>query len=274
MTLKGKIAFIGSGRMAEAIISGIIRNKLFKKSDIFATDKDQKRLKYLSDHFGIKTLNDNIEAVLLADIIVLAVKPQVMNTVLDQIKSSSQSNHLFISIAAGIPIKLLEDKLPGCSVIRTMPNNPCLVGQGITALSKGKNAGSSDLKIANSIFDSLGKTILVDEKYMDAVTGLSGSGPAFVYAFLESLMEGGVKAGLSKEVAKELADQTVQGAIATVIETKKTYSELSDMVASPGGTTIEGLKVLEEARFGEIVSSAVIAASQRAQEIRKEFGNS
>ncbi len=267
MPSKSKIAFIGAGRMAEAIIAGVIRSRLFLKNDIFASDKDEKRLNYLAGSFGIKTFSDNTEAVVLADIVVLSVKPQIMASVLDDIKSHAKTQQLYISIAAGVTIASIESKLPGCSIVRTMPNAPCLVGEGMTALSKGKNSGEADMKIACDIFASLGKTIVLDESLLDAVTGLSGSGPAFVYRFIDALTDGGIKSGLSRNVASELANQTVLGAVKTIIETKKTPPQLCDMVTSPGGTTIEGLKILDEAKFSDIVADAVIAATKRAGEL-------
>lgn len=270
MPSKSKIAFIGAGRMAEAIVSGIIRAGLFRKADIFASDRDEKRLKYFADSYGIRTFTENKEAVTIADIIVLSVKPQAMLQVLEDIRNYARTQQLYISIAAGVPIGSIESRLPGCSVVRTMPNNPCLIGEGMTVLSRGKNAGEADLNTAKKIFSALGKTMVLEEKMLDAATGLSGSGPAFVYRFIDALAEGGAKSGLPREAAYELAQQTVLGASRTVIETKKTPSQLCDMVTSPGGTTIEGLKVLDEAKFADIVADTVIAAARRAAEITND----
>ncbi|MCX5749866.1 MAG: pyrroline-5-carboxylate reductase [Candidatus Saganbacteria bacterium] len=266
-----KISFIGAGRMADAIISGIIRAKLFSPKNIYISDKEAQRLKYLSETHKVHVAQDNIKAMLVADIVVLCVKPQHKKNVLDEIREFVESEKLFISIAAGITIGYLEKHLAGCPVVRAMPNNPCLIGEGMTVISKGSSATESDVKTAEKIFSSLGKTVLMDEKFMDAVTGLSGSGPAFVYKFLEGMIEGGVKAGLKKEDAEVLAKQTMLGAVKTVIETRKNPKELCGMVASPGGTTIEGLKILDEAKLIDIVADAVYAAAARARDLSKEF---
>jgi len=272
MLSKKKISFIGAGKMAEAIISGIIRNKLFAPGNIFASDKDHQRLSHMVSKYRIKAAEDNVKAVIVSDVVVLSVKPQQKTAVLDQIKGSVETGQLFISIAAGIPLSLLEEKLSGCPVIRVMPNNPCMIGEGMSVISKGRNASDIDLKTTERIFASIGRTMILDEKHIDAATGLSGSGPAFVYRFMEALIEGGMKSGLDREIASELAKQTIMGAIKTVIETKVPASELCEMVASPGGTTVEGFKVLDEAKFNDIVADAVYAAAARAKQLSKEFG--
>lgn len=272
MLSKKKISFVGAGKMAEAIIAGIIKHKIFSPGNIFISDKDTSRLRHMTGKYRIKAAEDNIKAVIVADIVVLSVKPQHKVSVLDQIKSSVETDQLFISIAAGIPLSLLEGKLAGCPIIRVMPNNPCMIGEGMSVISKGRNASDIDMKTAEKIFSSIGRTMILDEKHIDAVTGLSGSGPAFVYRFMEGLIEGGVKYGLDREEATELAKQTILGAIRTVIETKIPLTELCEMVASPGGTTIEGFKVLDEAKFNDIVADAVYAAAARAKQLSKEFG--
>jgi len=257
--------------MAEAIISGMIKAGIFLPQNILISDKDGKRLQDLVEKFKIEISHVNKEAVAVSDIVVLAVKPQVIPSVLEEISGADVKNKLFISIAAGISLDFLESKLDKAHVIRVMPNNPCLIGQGMSVLCKGSRAGTKDMDIAQKIFSSLGEILVMDEKYMDAVTGLSGSGPAFVYSAVEGMIKGGERCGLSRAGSKQLALQTFLGAVTTFIETGKSAKELIDMVASPGGTTVEGLKVLEGYKFEEAMSEAVIAASKRAGEIRMTY---
>lgn len=271
MFFKRKVSFIGSGNMAEAIIAGIIRAKLYPRGKIYITDKNKDRLSHVSRKYGVTIIDDNSQAVSISDIIILAVKPQVMGEVLNQASSSVTSDKLFISIAAGFSISSLEKKLSGAPVIRVMPNNPCLIGEGMSVISKGTNASAVDIRTAEGIFSSIGKTLVLDEKELDAVTALSGSGPAFVYRMVEALEEGGIKAGLSKEHAHVLAMQTALGSIRTLVETGRAPSELVKSVASPGGTTVEGLKVLDEAKFNDIIRDTVYASYLRSKEIRAEF---
>jgi pyrroline-5-carboxylate reductase len=271
MASQKKISFIGSGRMAEAIIAGIIKKKIFSSGHIYIADKDTEKAKTLARKFKVNFCEDNNKALWAGNIIILAVKPQNMTQVLEQIKEEIKASQLVISIAAGISIGFLEKFLKGCPVIRVMPNNPCLIGQGMTVLAAGKNAGGSDLKAARDIFDCLGKTIVLDEKYFDAVTGLSGSGPAFVYEFVAALAQGGIKAGLDRDTAYLLAVQTSIGSVRALMETGKSHKELVEMVASPGGTTVEGLKIFEEANFSQIVSDAVYAAAARSKRITADL---
>jgi len=269
-----KLGFIGSGRMAEAIIRGLICKKAISKNNIIISDKDPGRVKVISKKYGIKASAGNIEAARSADVIVLSVKPQVMNVVLSELSGKVRSNQLVISIAAGITIRSIEKYLKKTAVIRVMPNNPALIGEGISAVSGGSNAEEKDMRTAEKIFSNVGDTIRVDEKLMNAVTALSGSGPAFVYETLNALIEGGIEAGLSKELSASLARATVLGSIRTVIKTGKSPEELKAMVTSPGGTTLAGLRVLDEAGFKSLVKKAVVRASARAREISEEFERS
>ena len=257
-----KIVFIGAGKMAEAIIS-----RLGSPQNIIASDINRKRLKYLKKKYRIKIAKNNLEAASAADIIILAVKPQNMAKVLAQFRTRK----LVISIAAGIPLAYLQKKLPKARIIRAMPNNPCLVGMGITALAKGKLVSGSLYTKAHRIFEAVGEVISVSEKWMDAVTGLSGSGPAYIYQGIEALTEGGVRVGLTKNVAAKLALQTVLGAAATVKETGKSPGELVKMVASPGGTTVEGLKVLAKAKFKPALISAVKAGTKKSKLLSRRW---
>ncbi|MFA5105026.1 MAG: pyrroline-5-carboxylate reductase [Candidatus Margulisiibacteriota bacterium] len=266
-----KLSFIGAGRMTDAIISGIIKADIFLPQNIFISDKDGKRLEELAERFNVEVTRSNTEAVAVSDIVVLAVKPQIQPAVLKEISGTDIKDKLFISIAAGISLAYLESKLNKAPVIRVMPNNPCLVGHGMSVLCKGRYASAGDMEIAEKIFSSLGRTIVMDEKYLDAVTGLSGSGPAFVYSAIAGMINGGELCGISAPLSKQLALQTFLGAVATFIEAGKSAKELIDMVASPGGTTIEGLKILDKYKFEEAMSAAVIAAKKRAREIRMTY---
>jgi len=255
-----KIAFIGAGKMAEALIS-----RLGSPRNITASDIDKRRLSYLRAKYKIKIARNNREAFRAGKVVVLAVKPQQMAEVLKELGDGDRTTRVIISIAAGIPLKYLEKKLPGASIIRAMPNNPCLVGAGMTALAKGKRASSKQYAAVDKIFKSVGEVIRVPEKWMDAVTGLSGSGPAFVYLMLDALIEGGKAEGLPFPVAEKLALQTVLGAAETARRTVHSLKKLREMVASPGGTTVEGLAVLKKYKMEKSLSVAVRAAAKKAK---------
>lgn len=257
--------------MAEAIICGIIKNKLFLSKNIFASDKDIRKLNSISKNYSINVSQDNIKAVWSGDIIVLAVKPQIAGDILGQIKDHLDSSKLFISIAAGISLAYLESRLKNIPAIRVMPNNPCIIGEGMSVLAKGRWATQKDLRLCEKIFSSLGKCIALDEKYLNAVTALSGSGPAFIYKIIEGLLDGGAAAGLPKKIASTLVLQTALGAIKTIYETGREPKELIEMVASPNGTTIEGLKIMDEAKINQIMCDTVKAAYLRAVEMQAEF---
>ncbi len=265
-----KIAFIGAGKMAEALIA-----KLAKSNQIMAADIDVKRLNYLKKKYKINITKENTEAFSFGQVVVLAVKPQNMSDVLCELESqlTAYSSQLVISIAAGVTLNFLQQRLPGTAIIRTMPNNPCLIGQGITAIAKGKKATAKNVKQAIAIFESVGQVFEVPEKLMDAVTGLSGSGPAFVYQTIEALTLGGVDAGLPKQLAEKFALQTVIGAALTVKNTGKSPTELTVMVASPGGTTIEGLKMLEKYELPKALKEAVTAAARKSAYLSKKLEN-
>src|SRR3989338_106718 len=264
------IAFVGAGKMAEAIIS-----KLDLPSNIMAADVSKRRLGYLKKKYKIGLAKDNQEAFAKGEIVVLAVKPQGVGVVVaelaPQLGKTKQVLPLLVSIVAGIPLGYLRKKLPGLPIIRAMPNNPCLVGMGITALAKDNLVSGRQYKKIEAIFKSVGKVIGVPEKWMDAVTGLSGSGPAFVYETLDALIGGGVAAGLPRAIATKLAVQTVLGAATTVKKTGKSPKELREMVASKGGTTVEGLKIIKKARVKQALSRAVVAAANKSKIISKKW---
>ena len=260
--------------MAEAILRGLISSKAFSKSSIMISDKDPARSKQISKKFKIKAAESNVEVTRNSDVIILAVKPQSMHNVLADIAGKVTPGQLVISIAAGITLKSFEKYLVKVPLVRAMPNNPCLIGDGITAICGGKFAQEADLKTAEKIFLSVGDTIRVEERQMNAVTGLSGSGPAFIYEMVDALTDGGIEAGLPKGISESLALKTALGSIKTMVRTKKPPEELKNMVASPGGTTVAGLRVLEEANFKGALKKAVVKASARAKEISEEFERS
>ena len=272
MMLKGKtIAIIGAGNMAEAIVSGLLKKGLVRAGQICATDVDAQRLAHFRKTFKVRVSHDNRESAKSSDIVMLAVKPQVMNEVLGGLDLSSVASQLVVTVAAGVSIETIISGLhPAARVVRAMPNTPAVVLEGVTALAGGPGVTAQQLKTARAVFEAMGQVIVVDESHLDAVTGLSGGGPAYVYLFIEALADGGVKMGLSRSHAQLLAAQTVLGAAKMVIETKQHPGVLKDQVASPGGTTIAGLHQLEEGLLRGTVISAVESATLRCQELRQQ----
>ncbi|MEW6087476.1 MAG: pyrroline-5-carboxylate reductase [bacterium] len=264
--LKKRIVFIGAGNMAEALIKGVLDAKLFRKGNITATDVKNERLDYIKKKLKIKVETNNKPAVNKGDIIVLAVKPQNINEVLEGIKHNVKDK-LVISIAAGIKTERIENTVGKAAVIRVMPNTPALVKKGMSAIARGKFAKLKDENIADTIFQAVGKVVKVKENLMDAITAVSGSGPAYVFYMMESLIEAGKKSGLSQQVAEILVFQTVLGAAELVLKTGKTPEELRKAVSSPGGTTLAGLAVLEKKGFKHALISAVGSACQRSKEL-------
>ncbi len=263
-----KIGFVGAGNMAEALMRGIISAGFAKKEDIIASEIIPERRDFISRTIGVQTTEDNTKVVKSSKIIVLAVKPNIVAPVLEELKPYLSSENLIISIAAGIKIGYIESRLNhGVRVIRVMPNHACLVGASASGYAPGKYAKEEDKETVQRILESVGRAFCLDEKLLDAVTGLSGSGPAFVYVMIEALADGGVMAGLPRDVSTVLAAQTVLGSAKTVLDTKKHPGELKDQVASPAGTTIEGLKVIEEAGVRGALIKAVYAAAKKSQEL-------
>lgn len=251
---------IGSGAMAEAIIKGVLSANLYNSKEILVSDINENRLVELNKQLGISTTLNNDNVLNKCKVVLLAVKPQHLNNVLGQINNSLPNKEkLIISIVAGIPIKVIEDYLKDTAIVRVMPNSPALIGQGMAALCKNEFATEQDLKIAENIFNSVGKTEIVEEDLLDAITGLSGSGPAYVYQFIEALADGGVLVGLPRAMAYKLAAQTVLGSAQMVLATGRHPGELKDQVTSPAGTTIQGVKALEKNKFRAAVMEAVEA---------------
>ena len=261
-----KIGFVGSGKMATALAKAMVKAKIAHSKDIIASDKNDEQLAKIRKEINIRTAKDNREAVKNADIVFLAVKPQDIGNVLDEIKKEIK-NQLMVSIAAGITLDFLESKLPKARIIRVMPNTPCLVGEMAAGYALGKKCNEKDRQVIKRILSAAGIAIEMEEKLLDAVTGLSGSGPAFVAYLIEALAEGGVKAGLSKEVAEKLTVQTFKGTAKLLQDTKISPKELIDMVSSPNGTTIAGRAVLEKSDVKGILTKTVEAAAKRSKEL-------
>ncbi|MCG3150409.1 MAG: Pyrroline-5-carboxylate reductase [Verrucomicrobiae bacterium] len=267
MNLPNKtLAFIGAGNMAEALIRGLLVNKVLPGQQIIATDVRADRLEFLAKSYSIRTSQDNAAASREADIIILAVKPQHMSLALASL--AIQPTALIISIAAGITTARIEKELAGTArVIRVMPNTPALVGAGAAALALGARATPADLEIAEGILNAVGTTVRVEEKLLDAVTALSGSGPAYVFLVAEALIKAGIEQGLPADIARKLAIHTIFGAAVLLAESTDEPAELRRKVTSPGGTTAAALKVFEDRHLTAIFAAALDAAARRSREL-------
>ena len=265
------IGFIGSGNMGEALISGLIQERIFAADNIMCSDTRDQRLNDMQTAYGIRTSKDNGDLITRSDIVVFAVKPQILADVIGAGAEAVNDKKLFISIAAGVPLKAMEQWLPEKTrLIRAMPNMCVTVKQGITALAAGSFVTAEDMASAQSIFNAVGRSlVLKEESLMDAVTGLSGSGPAYVFVILEALADGGVQMGLPREDALTLAAQTLLGAAAVYLEKGIHPGQLKDMVTSPAGTTIAGLGALEKRGVRYALREAVEMATRRSQELGK-----
>ena len=262
-----KIALIGAGQMAEALLRGLLASGIASREHLFATDPSEERRSRMTREFEIRTGLDNREAASWSDAVVLAVKPQTVQAVLAEL-GPVLSGQLVVSIAAGVPIAQLTARLPaGARIARVMPNAPAMVGEGMSAITFGPAVTPQDRELVLGMFSSVGKVAVVEERLMDAVTGLSGSGPAYVFIAIEALADAGVKMGLARPVAEILAARTMVGAARTVLETGEHPGRLKDRVASPGGTTIAGLHQLEQGKLRATLMAAVKAATMRAEEM-------
>jgi len=270
MALDQKIAFLGGGNMAEALIKGMLSAGVAKADRMMVSDISADRLALLQKTYGVAAIHGNKDAVEQAGIILLCVKPQVMDRVLQEIEPAADQEKLVISIAAGVTISRIEKMLTKKPrIIRVMPNTPALVLSGAAGLAAGTSSTVTDMMTAQQIFGAVGRAVVVEEKLMDAVTGLSGSGPAYVFTIIEALTDAGVKAGIPRPLALELSAQTVYGAAKMVLETHEHPGKLRDMVTSPGGTTIEGLHMLEKGKLRATLMNAVEAATARSKELGK-----
>jgi pyrroline-5-carboxylate reductase len=261
-----KIGFIGAGRMAEATIKGLIAKNVFSKDEIIACAPSETTRARVSGNIGIKMYGTAAEVAEKAEIIILAVKPKQIQPLFVEEGLELGADHLLISIAAGITIDTLKSYVPDSRIVRVMPNHCCLVLEGAAGYARG-NATNADIDAVKRIFSAIGLAAEVEEKDMDAVTGVSGSSPAFMYMFLRAVIKAGVDNGLTEEAAKELAAQSMIGAGRMALESGKDPEELVDNVCSPGGTTIEGVKVLNEGKLEDLVYKAVVASIRRSEEM-------
>lgn len=263
-----KLAVIGAGKLGEGLLSGVLGSQLAPVSHVVATVAHQPRADYLAEKYGIRAGTDNREAVAGADLVLVCLKPQQVKGFLQDVKKKLRKDALLISAAASVTTALIERELPyPARVVRAMPNTPCLIRHGMIAVARGKHSTDLDLQIANRVFGSMGRTVTVDEKHMDAITGLSASGPAYVYTIIEALAEAGVKLGLPRELSTELVAQTLLGASALVLQSGEHPAKLKDMVTTPAGCTIDGLLELEEGGLRVTLIKAVVRAAGRAKQL-------
>lgn len=263
-----RIGIIGAGQMGGALAKGLLEKKVVTADDLILSDVRVERLDELKQQLGVNTTTLNSQLVENVEIVIIAIKPQHLKGLLSELKDVSLSGQVLVSIVAGAKISLFEEFLgESVKVVRVMPNSPCQVGFGVSVISTGKNVGSDELGKVKSIFAAVGEVLELPEDYLDIVTAMSGSGPAFFYYFAEALIEAGVKAGLSREVATELVRGTMVGSGMMMKKTGKHPALLIDMVTSPGGTTIAGLEALDKKGFKAAVFKAVEAAYKRAKEL-------
>lgn len=263
-----KLAVLGAGKLGETLIKGLIEADVISAANVTVTAGHQQRVDEMRERFGVTGTLSNKQAASSADIVILSVKPQKVPLVVSEISDTLKSGQLLISVAASVSCAFIEKhiKLP-VPVVRAMPNTPCLLNQGMTGIAAGANASREHIQLAKSIFDAVGRTVIVDEHHMDAITGLSASGPAFIYIIIESLAEAGVKVGLPRDIATELAAQTVVGAGSMVLATGEHPAKLKDTVTTPAGCTIDGILELEDGGLRVTLIKAVVKATQRAKEL-------
>ncbi|MHB8303680.1 MAG: pyrroline-5-carboxylate reductase [Acidobacteriaceae bacterium] len=266
--LDTKVALLGAGKMGGILLQAFLKNSLFLPENICATVQHAARCESLAEQWGVSVTTDNLEAARQSDLVLLGVKPQTVPEVLEQIRPALTAKKMIVSFAASVKTNAIEQAAGvDLAVVRAMPNTPSLVGCGATGLCRGKFVSPEQLALAERIFNSVGRTVTVEEKHMDAVTGLSASGPAYIYIILESLAEAGVKVGLPRDVATLLAGQTVLGAATMMLETGSHPALLKDAVTTPAGCTIDGILELEEGGLRVTLIKAVMRAAQRAKEL-------
>lgn len=269
-----KLGIIGGGVMGEALLSRLISQNVYQPSEVIVSEPQSTRRCFLEQQYGVQVTAENLSVLHSASVVVLAVKPQVLGAIaqelaeaLAKLPSGSAPLPLLISILAGVPLSKLEVTFGHLPVIRAMPNTPATVGAGMTAIALGTNTNDSHKQTAQQLFSVVGEVVEIPETLLDAVTGLSGSGPAYVAMLVEALADGGVAAGLPRAIANQLAQQTVKGTVQLLQETGIHPAELKDRVTSPGGTTIAGVAALERAGFRSAIIEAVVAATKRSQEL-------
>lgn len=263
-----RIGFLGAGRMATALARGLINSHFVTAKDVVAADVSETAREAFTSETGADSLETNLDVVKQSEVVVLAVKPHIVESVLGEISGGVDAERLLVSIAAGVPIARLSAGLPaGCRIVRVMPNTPCLVGAGASGFAMSDAATEDDGRLVAAMFETVGIAIELPESLLDAVTGLSGSGPAFAYQMIEALSDGGVRMGLPRDAATRLAAQTLLGAARMVLETGEHPGALKDAVTSPGGTTIAGLHALERGGLRGCLMNAVEAATNRSREL-------
>ena len=263
-----QVRILGTGNMGEALLRGLLKSQAVPPEHIVVTSRREERLEVLAATYQVRVSDDNAKACDDADVVILAVKPQVLERLLQQIAPSLPSNALIISIAAGVSASAIEAHLrPGTHVCRAMPNTPAIVGAGATAVAPGRSATADDMRMASAVFRAVGTVTQVDESLLDAVTGLSGSGPAYMFLIIEALADAGVKVGLPRYQALELAAQTMLGSAKLLLETGQHPGVLKDQVTSPGGTAIAGLHTLEQGGLRTTLINAVVTATARSREL-------
>lgn len=266
--LKKRVAVLGMGKIGTILLQAMLKAELLSKELIHATVQHTDKARTLRKELGIDVGTNNVAAATDADIVLVCVKPQQVAQVLEQIAPITTPTQLIISVAASVSTDYMEQRLPkNLPIVRAMPNTPSMVGAGMTALCRGRFADAAHIDLARTLFDTVGRTVVVDEKHMDAVTGLSASGPAFIYIIVESLAEAGVKCGLPRDIATLLAAQTTMGAAKVVLETGYHPALLKDAVTTPAGCTIDGILELEEGKLRVTLIKAVVKAAQRAKEL-------
>jgi len=271
MATDKKLGFIGAGNMGEALLKGLLTTKAARPEQIQVSARRPERVQELVKSYGVRGAG-NSDVARESDVVVLCVKPQILDQVLREISPEVSREKLVISIAAGVPIAAIERRLhPPMRIVRAMPNTPATVGAGATALALGEHATDADLTTARTIFDSVGLSVMLEESQLDAVTGLSGSGPAYLFLIIESLADAGVKVGLSRRASLQLAAKTVLGSAKLLIESGQHPGMLKDGVTSPGGTAIAGLHTLEAGGLRNVLMNAVEAATRRSRELGEEF---
>jgi pyrroline-5-carboxylate reductase len=264
-----KICFIGTGNMGEALVSGLISSQSAQPENIICTDVSEIKLEGIKAKYKVGTTQNNIEAIRSSEIVVFAVKPQILASVLKETAEFLDMSKLIISIAAGVPLAAIESCLnKELRLIRVMPNIAAFVKESATAIAAGKNTSNTDIQLAKAIFDSVGKSVFIKENdLMDAITGLSGSGPAYIFLMVDAMADAGVKMGLSRQDALFLSMQTVLGSAKLLLETKEHPGQLKDRVTSPGGTAIAGIHTLEKGGLRTTLINAVEAATNRSKEL-------
>jgi len=259
------LAFIGSGMMAEAMITGLVRQQLIEPQQVVAAGPRAERGQELAEQYGVRWTTDNEEAAEEGEVVILSVKPQVLKTVIPQVRGHLRRQNLVISIVAGAPLRLLADGMAHACVVRAMPNTPGQIGRGITVWIAAAEVASAEIEKARSILGALGEDILVDdEDYLDMATALSGTGPAYVFLFMEAMIDAGVHLGFSRRVATQLVMQTMAGSVQYARQSDLHVAELRNQVTSPGGTSAEALYHLEKGGLRTVVSRAIWAAYQRS----------